>query len=256
MIARTIQTARPVRRLARFLKTCLAGLLAVASLYLLVCVFPKPVFAYRSVYQNYQVWSDQPIPGEITEVLDDVTRRLRTSSLHDREVPVEIFFCNEPWRLWLYGRAFHSRMGGATDVWLTRQVFIRASDIPANRILPPGPRPIADAAQRSLSYYIAHEITHADVSRAFGRTVMLRYPQWLLEGYADYVGKGGDFDFDENRSLFSINAWELDHGRSGLYREFHLKVAYLLDKKGWTLQQVFANPPEEHELEERLRARP
>ncbi|RLM49245.1 hypothetical protein DVK02_17885, partial [Halobellus sp. Atlit-31R] len=84
----------------------------MASLYLLVAAFPKPLFAYRSVYQNYHVWSDRPIPNEIADVLDDVTRRLRTSSLHDRETPVEIFFCNESWRLWLYSHAFNARMGG------------------------------------------------------------------------------------------------------------------------------------------------
>lgn len=257
--ARTILTRpaiRPGRAIAVFLKTCLAGLLAAATLYVVICAFPEPAFAYRSSYQNYHVWSDRPIPGEITDVLDDVTRRLRTSSLHERAVPVEIFFCNDDWRLWLYGRHFHARMGGAADVWLTRQVFIRASDIPANRILPPEGRPLADADQRPLSYFIAHEITHVDVSRAFGRTVMLRYPRWLLEGYADYVGKAGDFDFDANRDLFALGTWALDHDRSGLYREFHLKVAYLLDRKGWTLQQVFANPPDEQELDARLRAAP
>lgn len=240
--------------ISKTLKIFLAVLLAPLAAYALAAAFPKPMFDYRYGYENYRVWSDRPIPDEITGVLDDVTRRLRTSSLHDRDIPVEIFFCNEPWRLWLYGRAFSTRLGGAADVWLTRQVFIRASDIPANRIHSPGSGPIADAAQRPLSYYIAHEITHSDVSRHFGRTVMLRYPQWLLEGYADYVGKGGDFDFEENRALFAAGASALDHGRSGLYREFHLKVAYLLDKKGWTLQQVFANPPDEAELDARLRA--
>ena len=234
--------------------TCLAGLLALLAAYVLATTFPKPMFEYRSSYQNYRVWSDRPIPDEITAVLDDVTRRLRSSSLHDRDRPVEIFFCNESWRLWFYGRAFHARMGGATDVWVTRQVFIRASDIAANRIHSPTARPIADAEQRPLSYFIAHEITHADVSRRFGRTVMLRYPQWLLEGYADYVGKAGDFDFEENRALFAAGKSALDHGRSGLYREFHLKVAYLLDKKGWTLEQVSENPPSEEELDARLRA--
>ncbi|SFD00666.1 hypothetical protein [Massilia yuzhufengensis] len=237
----------------RFLKAGVASLLAVALLYALIVAIPKPMFPYRAVYQNYQVWSDQPIPAEIAGVLDDVTRRLRTSTVHDRTTPVEIFFCNEPWRLWLYGRRFSTRMGGAADVWLTRQVFIRASDIAANRIHSPGPGPIADAAQRPLSYFIAHEITHSDVSRRFGRTVMLRYPEWLLEGYADYVGKGGDFDFDENRALFLRGAWELGR-KSGLYRGYHLKVAYLLDKEGWTLQEVFARPPGEGELDAWLRA--
>jgi hypothetical protein len=250
----TTRIPGPARRAGALLARCLAVLLAVASAYALAAAFPKPMFDYRSSYQNYRVWSDQPIPDEIIQVLDDVTRRLRTSSLHDRDTPVEIFFCNEPWRLWFYGRHFSTRMGGAADVWLTRQVFIRASDIAANRIQSPGRGPIADAAQRPLSYFIAHEITHSDVSRHFGRTVMLRYPEWLLEGYADYVGKGGDFDFEDNRALFAAGAGALDRDRSGLYREYHLKVAYLLDKKGWTLQQVFANPPAEQELDARLRA--
>lgn len=239
----------------RIRNTFLAVLLAPLAAYVAAASFPNPMFDYRYSYENYRIWSDRPIPGEITGVLDDVTRRLRTSSLHERDTPVEIFFCNEPWRMWLYGRAFSSQMGGAADVWLTRQVFIRASDIPANRLHTPTGGPLADAAQRPLSYFIAHEITHNDVSRRFGRTVMLRYPEWLLEGYADYVGKAGDFDFEENRALFAAGASALDRDRSGLYREFHLKVAYLLDKKGWTLQQVFDNPPDEEELDARLRTR-
>lgn len=249
----TIGTPQTIRRTWKLFRDGVAGLLMLGAAYMLFAAFPKPMFDYRVTYQNYRVWSDQPIPDDIADVLDDVTRRLRTSVLHDRTVPVEIFFCNESWRLWLYSRAFSTRLGGAADVWLTRQVFIRASDIPANRIHSPGRGPIADAAHRPLSYFIAHEITHNDVSRRFGRTVMLRYPTWLLEGYADYVGKGGDFDFEENSALFAAGATALDSARSGVYREYHLKVAYLLDKKGWTLQQVFAHPPAEGELEARLR---
>lgn len=243
-----------IRSTARFTLRSLGVLLALAVLYVAAASFPKPLFAYRVSYENYRVWSDRPIPAEITAVLDDVTRRLRTSSLHDRSVPVEIFICNASWRLWLYGRSLHARMGGAADVWLTRQVFIRESDVAANRILAPGGTALADAAHRPLSYYIAHEITHVDISRSFGRTIMLRYPQWLLEGYPDYVAKGGDFDFEENRALFAAGARELDHRRSGLYREFHLKVAHMLDKQGRTPQQVFAQPPDERALEAVLRA--
>lgn len=192
------------RRAFALLETFFAVLLVPLAAYALAAVFAKPMFDYRLTYQNYRVWSDRPIPNEVTDVLDDVTRRLRMSSLHDRGTPVEIFFCNDSWRLWLYGGRFSTRVGGTADVWLTRRVVIRASDIPANRIHTPTGGPLADAAQRPLSYFIAHEITHSDVSRRFGRTVMLRYPEWLLEGYADYVGKGGDFDFEENRALFVL----------------------------------------------------
>ena len=247
---------RPIptrRRRYYFLKTCLALCLLVLG-YALVFLFPKPMFGYHSSYQNYRVWSDRPIPGEIVGVLDDVTRRLGASALHERTAPVEIFFCNEPWRLWLYGGALSTQLGGTADVWLTRRVHIRSSDIAANRIHPPNGGTLADAAQRPLSYFIAHEITHNDVSRRYGRTVMLRYPRWLLEGYADYVGKGGDFDFERNRAQFIAGARELDVAKSGLYRGFHLKVAYLLDKRGWTLEQLFAQPPGEEQLDAWLRS--
>jgi hypothetical protein len=230
-----------------------AGLAVLVTIYGLVIAFPEAAFAYKTSYQNYQVWSDEPIPREVGQVLDDVTRRLRTAPLHDRAAPVKIFFCNAPWRMRVYGMHFSTRFGGVADVWLTRHVIIRASDIAANRIRPPGHGPIADARQRPLSYFIAHEITHTDVSRKYGRTVLLRYPEWLLEGYADYIGKGGDFDFDANRAQFVAGARELDRRRSGLYRGFHLKVAYLLDKKGWTLEQLFAEPPSEAQLDAWLR---
>jgi len=250
----TAAAPAPVRRLFTLLRKGLGALALLAVAYVLFTVFPKAMFAYRASYENYRIWSDRPIPEDIVGVLDDVTARLRTSAVHDREVPVEIFFCNESWRLWVYGRVFSARMGGVADMLLTRRVFIRESDIAANRIESPGAGPIADAAQRPLSYFIAHEITHSDVSRRFGRSAVLRHPEWLIEGYADYVGKGGDFDFEENRRLFAAGAPVMDRARSGLYRGFHLRVAYLLDRKGWTLEQVFANPPRLGELDARLRA--
>ena len=119
------------RRAFTLFKAGAAGVILLLLMYAVLAALPKPMFAYRATYQNYHVWSDRPIPPEITGVLDDVTKRLRTSVLHDRGTPVEIFFCNEPWRLWLYGRHFSTRIGGAADVWLTRQVFIRASSIAA-----------------------------------------------------------------------------------------------------------------------------
>lgn len=252
----TLPISMPRRRGIALLQTCATGLISLGLLLVLAIAFPEPAFAYRFVYQNYEVWSDRRIPPTMAPVLDDVTRRWRTSPLYDAATPAQIFICNESWRMWLYGMHFSTRFGGVADVWLTRHVIIRASDIDANRIVPPGPGPIADAAQRPLSYFIAHELTHSDVSRRFGRTVMLRYPEWLLEGYADYVGKAGDFDYAANRAAFLAGAPELDSRKSGLYRGHHLKVAHLLDKQGWTLARLFDAPPAAAEVERWLRSTP
>lgn len=247
------QARSGARRVLQLFKYTFAALLLVLLAYVLLALNPAPMFRYQSTYQNYHVWSDRPIPAGITGVLDDVTRRWRTSALYDSRTGVNIFFCNEPWRMWLYDGRFDASIGGSGGGIVVENVFIRASDIAANRIHSPGPRPIADAEHRPLSYFIAHEVTHSDVTRRFGRLSGWRYPMWLFEGYADYVGKGGQFDFDQNHRQFMEGDRALKFARSGLYREFHLKTAYLLDKKRKTLFQVFADPPSDAQLETWLR---
>ncbi|MES3025920.1 MAG: hypothetical protein V4857_30435 [Pseudomonadota bacterium] len=238
-----------IRPLLRGLAIALACLVAA---YLALLSSPRPLFAHHVRHQNYEVWSDQPIPPQIERVLDDATRRLRASPFHAPAAPLRIFICNADWRLWIYGLHFSVRVGGAADTWLTRNIYIRASDIAGNRIHSPDGGPIADAAQRPLSYFIAHEATHIAVGRRYGRLVTLQYPEWLLEGYADYIGKGGDFDFDENLRLFKAGSAQMDLSRSGLYRGFHLEVAHLLEKEGIGLEALFANPPEESAVRARL----
>jgi hypothetical protein len=219
------------------------------SAYFCVLAFPEPVFANHITYQNYDVWSDRPIDPAITSVLDDATERMKRSDLYDPGQKFRIFFCNEAWRLGLYDVFFDTRLGGATDTLLTRNIYLRESDIAANRIVPPPDRrPMLDARERPLAYFVAHEATHVMESRAFGRLMVARFPLWLNEGYADYIGKGGDFDFDENRRLLAEGDEGLDPGRSGLYRRYHLEVALLLDKRKKTIAEAYANPPREVEL--------
>src|SRR3546814_3972410 len=94
-------------------------------------------------------------------------------------------------------RLYTGPVGGVADTLLTQNIYLREADIGANRIVPPRGT-LADADQRSLSYFVAHEATHIVQSRALGR-LLKWHPEWLVEGYADYVAKAGDFDFEENR---------------------------------------------------------
>jgi len=183
----------------------------------------------------------------MASVLDDATRRLSTSELHDPQIGFDIFICNEPWRIWLFSQSFDASVGAVTDNWLTRNIYLRESDIAANRLIPPHGQ-LADADVRPLSYFIAHEATHVMQSRAFGRLMKFRYPKWLIEGYADFVAKGGSFDFEENRRLLLEDDPRLDYAKSGLYRRYHLMVAILLEKDGYTISRLFASPPQEADV--------
>ncbi|MRW92047.1 hypothetical protein GJ699_18800 [Duganella sp. FT80W] len=185
-------------------------------------------------------------------MLDDVSRRLATSDLLEKDSRFKIFFCNSSWRLWLYGQHFSDQVGADADTSITRNIYVRESDIASNRMIAPGGGSLADPVHRPLSYFIAHEAAHILVARQFGRLVSFQYPQWLMEGYADYVGKGGDFDFDENYHLFRINSPLMDFQQSGLYRGFHLRISLLLDKQGQTARQIFNHPASEKQIGELL----
>lgn len=215
--------------------------------------WPQPMFAHHATYRNYDVWSDRPIDPAIRTVLDDATRRLRRSELYDPAQRFRIFLCNDDWRLALYSQHFSSRMGGLADDWLTRNIYLREADIAANRLIPPWGE-LADPHVRPLSYFIAHEATHIMDSRRFGRLVALRYPAWVREGYADYVGKGGQFDYAANRKLLIAGSPLLDPARSGLYRRHHLLVAYLLDRRGWSVDQLYNDSPPEARLIRQLKS--
>lgn len=230
------------------MKILLAATALLVMAYIGVLAYPQPMFAYHATHDNYHVWSDRPISPQISVVLDDASRRLNTSDLYDKTIPLNIFLCNSRWRLWLYSQRFSTQVGGWADMWLTRNIYIRANDIPSNRIHSPGTGPIADAKQRPLSYFIAHEVAHIIEARQFGRFAMIQYPQWLTEGYADHIGKGGDFDLDENHRMFKAGSAQLNFEKSGLYREFHLRVL-LLSSQGMTARQMFANPPSERQMD-------
>ena len=236
----------------RIIAAACLGLLGVLDAYVIILVFPEPAFPYTHAHRGFQIASDRAIDPRIDGVIDDAIRRLETSRLYRPGAPFRVHLCNSTWRLWLYSQTFSSQMGGEADTWLTRNIYIRPSDIGRNRILSPSGGDVSDREHRPLSYFIAHEATHILESRAFGRWMVVTHPKWIVEGYADYVGKGGDFDFESNRRLWQDHSPMLDYGSSGLYRQFHLEVAQLLDRKGWTVRQLFTRAPAEADVQRQL----
>jgi len=229
----------------KWIRRAAAALCAMLALAAGLLAFPDPLFSASMSHGQFIVRSDRPINPAMARVLDDAARRLRTSELYDARATFRIFICNEPWRMWLYSR--NAAIGGSADTLVTRNIYLREVDIAANRIVPPGGM-LADAQTRPLSYFIAHEAAHVMQARAFGRLLKLRYPAWLVEGYADWVAKAGDFDVAENRRLLRRGDPRLDYGRSGLYRRYHLMVATLLRRPGATVRHLFADPPDEDDV--------
>ena len=208
---------------------------------------PAPLFAHSIRHAQFVVHSDKPLGEGWKFVLQDAQRRLATSELYDTDAELRIFVCNEPWRLWLLTRS--TDVGGFVDTFATRNIYIREAIAAENRIVPPG-ETLADADVRPLSYFIAHEGVHVMQSRTFGRAVSLTSPKWLVEGYADYVAKAGDFHFEDNRQRL-IDGDPLlseSYARRGLYRRYHLMVEHAFRASGFSVIQLFDDPPTESDV--------
>src|SRR5262249_30006004 len=154
-------------------------------------------------------------------ILEDVERRLARSPLATpgRMQDLRIYVCNRRWRFVLFAN-FRHRAGGLAYCGFTDNVFLRAVRFDANRLLRPSGEEVP--GERTLTYYIAHELTHVLVSRELGAIKTWRLPDWKNEGYADLLAKGGDFDYERAREQFRRGAPELDWKRSGLYLRYHL----------------------------------
>lgn len=229
--------------------TIIVGFIAV--IIFLLCV-PHAFFHTPISAKNLSLYSDQTFSSaDGQRVLEIAQAKLTTSPLYSAEQNHQIFICNARWRQRIFF-AYSYGVGGVNYYPITTNVFLRDSIIEENCLI--GPNGNRVAADRSLDYFIAHEITHSLTGQAIGGISYHRLPQWKREGYADYVGKGTAFNYDEMKRAFLANESKMDYAQSGLYLRFNLLVAYLLDKQHWSVQRLLSEPIEQSIVEEMIRA--
>jgi hypothetical protein len=117
-----------------------------------------------------------------------------------------------------------------------------------------GPSGKEVSGERTLAYFITHEIAHSLEVRLLGRYAYIRLPAWKREGYADYIARDSEFVFAERLAAFQINTPEMDPQGSGLYLRYELFVAYLLDVAHLPPEEMLTDSFDETALEHTLRA--
>jgi hypothetical protein len=187
------------------------------------------------------------MPAAMQETLARASTRLQRSALVDAARPAHVFICQDRRLFALFAR-HNSRVGGVADWLVGQHVFLRESDLEHDRLIGPGGTPVAP--DRPLSYFIAHEAMHIAVARSVGRARYSQLPQWVDDGYADYIAR--DIDLRAALQKMKGNAPELDPRRSGLYLRYHLMVAYLLDKKHMLIDRLLHDPPDASAVEREL----
>jgi len=227
------------------------AVLILVSAYVTLLAFPQPLFAYRAQAGNLRLYSDAPFDVAAGEqALRLANAKLAKSPLY-RGKPASAFVCNTTWRRKLLF-SYQDGAGGVAIPVITSNVFLRAARIGENRLL--GPSGNVVPGVRTLDYYIAHEVGHLITGEHLGLWRYHRLPQWVREGYADYVGKGGAFDYGEARAAMLDDAREVDWRRSGLDTRVHLLCAHLLERRGWTVERFLTEAPAMEQVEAWVRA--
>jgi hypothetical protein len=236
---------RPILTKRRFVIAVLS-LLSVSGGYLVLLCFPQPFFAYRLNHGSIIVHSDEPIPASARSVLDEAERRVAKSPLIRPIQEHRIYICNRPWRFFVFAN-FRHQVGGLTYPPLSNNIYLRAVHFDVNRLISPSGHEVS--GERTLSYFIAHEITHTLIADRLGAFHYWRLPAWKNEGYSDFLAKGADFSYEDTVRRFRAGDAEMDPIRSGLYLRYHLFVAHLLLKRRLSVAEMLDQTIDTHDIE-------
>jgi hypothetical protein len=243
-----VNITRTASKTRRRLLRAAGGAIVLAGLYLLLLLYPQPLFAYELEHAGIVVHATRPIPDAMRDTLERARGRLNRSSVVAPSDRYDVFICHSPWLFALFARSQY-KAGGVMN-YLGGHIFLRESDMAHDRLISPRGTPVA--ADRPLSYFIAHEIVHGVQARTLTPLAFVRLPRWVSDGYADYVAR--DINLDLALAGFKARTPELDPARSGLYLRYQLMVAYALDKDGVTAHALLEAPPDGASIERALAA--
>jgi hypothetical protein len=238
---------RQVANLPRLKRVLLrVGLIALGGA--VVLAFPAPAFSSRLTRGTITLHATEPLPPNAAVIIDEALARVRKSPLYDPARPVDVFVCRDDWR-WLLFTGLNRRAAAVARAPFSHDVMIRGADFPDNRYLQAGGQ--LSAAERSLSYLLAHEVTHVLVADALSLRESYRLPSWLSEGYADYVAHEGKFD--RAAALRNLSGATEPTRREGQYLPYMLLVARGLQHTPRIIELLRA-PPDRARLQSELLA--
>jgi hypothetical protein len=235
------------RRWGKAASRAVAGAVSLTAAWLALTIHPQPLFAYSLREGNVVLYARSPFPSEAQQILKDALGRLQRSPLYDPTREQHAFLCDSEALYSLLVPYTHG--SGKTNPF--RNVFIRGANPATNRVFDRSGR--EKTGERTLAYFIAHEITHAMSMDHFGLGFR-GLSAFQKEGYADYVARARPVDLRIGRDAMNRNDSEMDSTRSGLYDRYRLLVAYELERRGQSVDQLLGQRLEQRDVEAQLRA--
>jgi hypothetical protein len=223
-----------LRKAGKFMLRCIGVVSIIVIIYLATLFFPQPFFAHKVTVNNITVYSDESLPVEkITNIIESAESNIKTSKLYDAATKHRIFIANNNTR-WTYFTTFYSKVGGLNYVIFNHNIFLRKADVSDNRLY--GPSGSKVAGERTLDYFMAHEISH---TLEFQSMSLYKYPlktNWVLEGYCEYIAYGSESYEVALKKLQTANEPE----STKYYTRVRTIVAYMLEREQLNISDIWS----------------
>jgi hypothetical protein len=220
-----------------FMRTVLwisAAFASAALLFGAPFIWPDPLFAFSVSDGKITVKSDRPIPtAGGTRLLHDCEMLLDRSPLKANGRQYDIYVTNDSWRQRPFFLA-DPNAHGLTYQGI-RKVFLSGANFETGRLIHNGYVP---PPPRTLAFYCGHELTHlVEVEHGFS---WFQVPRWVWEGFGDYVGIENRQTFEQLHDALGDRPADVPMMiKYGSYPRYRLLVTYFMEKKGWSVDQLF-----------------
>jgi hypothetical protein len=226
-------------------------LLGLVLAYGTLLAHPEPLFAHQLAYRNFRVYSRDPLDPRLQPILDTVAVRLAASPLNDPTMIHRIFVLGSPsWNAFFNG-PYQRAMGRRYEIG--GSIFVPTIDLARGDVVH------FDGRRARAVWILTHEATHSLVARRVGPWREMHLPRWKREGYPEYVASGHPISLRDGVALLDQSYGSAIPVGGGYqvprsYFEDQMLVTYVLDVRGWTVDQLFADTVERDGVERDLRA--
>lgn len=212
----------------------LLSLFVLALIYLLTLFFPQPFFKNKISVGNISIYSDEELPlEEVTNILKSVQSKIERSTIYKSNTKHRVFIANNP-TLWKYFSNINYKVGGLNYVIFNHNIFLRRVDIKENRLYGPSGNKVG--GNRTLDYFIAHELTH---TLEFESMIWYKYPintNWILEGYAEYIAHGPETYEDALNQYLNVP----ETTSAKYYTRARTMITYILEKQNTKVEDLWS----------------
>ena len=210
---------------------------------------PSVLFPHRIEVSGIRLCSDSPFcEADARILIEDTIQRMQSIPGWKPSKGQSAFICNSAWRRRLF--FFPSPDAGGLACYLLPHSFFSGGDIASNQLIRNDGQAVTD--ERTLSYFVAHEFTHIHHERLVGTWRFHRTPDWIKEGYADFVGRGNAWERETAKEGFLSNSPEMKTPVVAPYLRYNLLFSYYHTQLGLSVESLSKHPPSLEEADAAL----